>query len=53
MGRTETAWGPWEPASLADVTALFTRFPACWWIAGGHAADLGVDRRGSDWGGRR
>lgn len=44
MGRTETAWGPWEPSSLADVTALFVGLPALWWIAGGHAIELACRR---------
>ncbi len=44
MTRTETPWGPWEPAPLSDVVALFSRVPVRipWWIAGGHAIELAV-----------
>ncbi|WP_030990886.1 nucleotidyltransferase domain-containing protein [Streptomyces sp. NRRL S-1813] len=44
MTRTETAWGPWEPAPLSDVVALFSQVPVRipWWIAGGHAIELAV-----------
>ncbi|WP_406221485.1 nucleotidyltransferase domain-containing protein [Streptomyces decoyicus] len=44
MTRTETPWGPWEPAPLSDVVALFSRVPVriSWWIAGGHAIELAV-----------
>ncbi|SCD30831.1 hypothetical protein GA0115240_101428 [Streptomyces sp. DvalAA-14] len=42
MTRTETAWGPWEPAPLLDVVARFSALPVPWWIAGGHAIELAV-----------
>jgi len=42
--RTETRWGVWEPASLAEVAGLFSRCPAPWWIAGGYAIELAVGR---------
>ncbi|WP_329171258.1 amino acid transporter [Streptomyces decoyicus] len=44
MTRTETPWGPWEPAPLSDVVALFSQVPVRipWWIAGGHAIELAV-----------
>lgn len=30
----------WEPAPLAEVVAVFARFPGPWWIAGGYAMEL-------------
>ncbi|MEU8837491.1 amino acid transporter [Streptomyces sp900116325] len=42
MTRTETPWGPWEPAPLSDVVALFSQARIPWWIAGGHAIELAV-----------
>ncbi|MCZ4103592.1 MULTISPECIES: nucleotidyltransferase domain-containing protein [Streptomyces] len=42
MNRTETSWGPWEPATLADVAALFSSAKVPWWIAGGYAIELAV-----------
>jgi hypothetical protein len=40
--RTETPWGPWEPAGLAEVVAIFAASSAPWWIAGGRAIGLAV-----------
>ncbi|WP_107483518.1 nucleotidyltransferase domain-containing protein [Streptomyces humi] len=42
MTRTETPWGPWEPAPLADVATLFSSVGVPWWVAGGHAIELAV-----------
>lgn len=42
MTRTETPWGPWEPAALADVAALLSSVEVPWWVAGGHAIELAV-----------
>ncbi|MDT0268576.1 amino acid transporter [Streptomyces sp. DSM 44915] len=42
MTRTETPWGPWEPAAPDEVTALFSSADTPWWIAGGHAIELAV-----------
>lgn len=42
MARIETPWGPWEPASLDEVAAIFSAFGAPWWIAGGYAIELAV-----------
>ncbi|RCV54591.1 nucleotidyltransferase domain-containing protein [Marinitenerispora sediminis] len=42
MRRTDTAWGPWEPAVPSDVAALFSAARVPWWIAGGHAIALAV-----------
>lgn len=42
--RTETPWGPWDPAPLADVVALFEGLDAPWWVAGGYAIELAVGR---------
>ena len=49
MTRTETPWGPWEPATPQEVARLFAplslltpRVP--WWIAGGYAIELAVGR---------
>jgi hypothetical protein len=35
----------WEPASVEEVAAAFTRHPGPWWIAGGMAIELAVGRR--------
>lgn len=40
--RTETSWGPWEPAALADVATLFSSVDVTWWVAGGYAIELAV-----------
>lgn len=37
-------FGPWEPATPAEVTALFRRCTARWWIAGGYAIELAAGR---------
>ncbi|MFJ4199538.1 nucleotidyltransferase domain-containing protein [Streptomyces sviceus] len=42
MTRAETPWGPWEPAGLADVAALFSSVEVHWWVAGGYAIELAV-----------
>ncbi|MEV8095276.1 amino acid transporter [Kitasatospora sp. NPDC085879] len=42
MTRSETQWGPWEPAPLNDVAALFSTAQVRWWIAGGYAIELAV-----------
>ncbi|WP_440102113.1 nucleotidyltransferase domain-containing protein [Streptosporangium sp. H16] len=42
MPRTETPWGPWEPAPLAEVVELFRGLGTPWWIAGGYAIELEV-----------
>ena len=42
MTRTETPWGPWEPAALADVATLFSSVEVPWWVAGGYAIELAV-----------
>jgi hypothetical protein len=36
--------GPWEPASVQEVTAYFADFPGPWWIAGGFAIELATGR---------
>jgi hypothetical protein len=41
---TDTPWGPWEPASAAEVAQIFNRGPARWWIAGGYAIELAAGR---------
>ena len=38
--RTETPWGVWEPATLAEVAELFSGCDAPWWVAGGYAIEL-------------
>jgi hypothetical protein len=40
--RTETPWGFWEPAALADVATLFSSVEVPWWVAGGYAIELAV-----------
>ncbi|MFE6163085.1 nucleotidyltransferase domain-containing protein [Streptomyces sp. NPDC056486] len=40
--RTETPWGPWEPATPAEVAALFAQLRVPWWIAGGYAVEMAV-----------
>ncbi|MFJ6573317.1 nucleotidyltransferase domain-containing protein [Streptomyces sp. NPDC091292] len=50
MTRTVTPWGPWEPAQLSDVAALFAVARVPWWIAGGYAVELAVGRRIRDHG---
>ena len=42
MGRTETPWGPWDPAPLSEVVALFSTLTCPWWVAGGYAMELSV-----------
>jgi hypothetical protein len=42
MTPIETPWGPWEHASLAEVTSLLSRLQCPWWIAGGYAIELAV-----------
>ncbi|MER5927643.1 nucleotidyltransferase domain-containing protein [Streptomyces mirabilis] len=42
MTRTETPWGPWEPAVLDDVATLFSSVDVPWWVAGGYAIELAV-----------
>ncbi|WP_176728618.1 nucleotidyltransferase domain-containing protein [Planobispora rosea] len=44
MTRTETPWGPWEPAPLEAVVALFQELEAPWWVGGGYAIELAVGR---------
>ncbi|MFI6457498.1 nucleotidyltransferase domain-containing protein [Streptosporangium amethystogenes] len=44
MPRTETPWGVWEPAPLAEVVELFGGLEAPWWIGGGYAIELEVGR---------
>ncbi|GII54358.1 hypothetical protein Pth03_27470 [Planotetraspora thailandica] len=44
MPRIETPWGPWEPAPLADVVALFQGLAVPWWVGGGYAIELAVGR---------
>jgi aminoglycoside-2''-adenylyltransferase len=39
---TDTPWGRWDPAPLADVSALFSALTCPWWIAGGYAIELAV-----------
>lgn len=40
--RTDTPWGPWDPAPLDEVVALFSPVRSPWWIAGGYAIELAV-----------
>ncbi|GAA1924314.1 hypothetical protein GCM10009837_57040 [Streptomyces durmitorensis] len=40
--RTQTPWGPWEPATPGEVSALFAHLRVPWWIAGGYAVELAV-----------
>jgi hypothetical protein len=40
----ETPGGGWEPASPAEVKALFGAVPVRWWIAGGYAIELAAGR---------
>lgn len=42
MGSAEL--GPWQPLGPDEVLRLLTRFPARWWISGGHALELHVGR---------
>ncbi|WP_329136081.1 amino acid transporter [Streptomyces sp. NBC_01476] len=42
MTPTETPLGPWEPAPLAEVAALFAPLRVPWWIGGGYAIELAV-----------
>lgn len=44
MPRIETPWGPWEPAPLAEVVALFQGLEVPWWVSGGYAIELAVGR---------
>ncbi|TCP42095.1 hypothetical protein EV191_12461 [Tamaricihabitans halophyticus] len=44
MATTQTPWGGWEPAPLAEVVSLFSGLRVPWWVAGGHAIELAVGR---------
>lgn len=44
MAHALTRWGPWEPASPAEVAEIFAGCQVCWWIAGGHAIELAAGR---------
>jgi hypothetical protein len=44
MAPTVTRWGPCEPASLAEIAAIFRGRDVLWWIAGGYAIELAVGR---------
>lgn len=44
MERIEAPYGAWEPASVAEVAALFSPLREPWWIAGGYAVELAVGR---------
>jgi hypothetical protein len=44
MAHALTLWGPWEPASPAEVAEIFAGCQVCWWIAGGHATELAAGR---------
>ena len=37
-----TDYGPWSPASLAEIRDLLDSAPFRWWVAGGHALELHV-----------
>jgi hypothetical protein len=36
--------GPWQPMTLDDAVAAFRRVPVRWWVCGGYALELHVDR---------
>ena len=40
--------GPWQPLALESVVATFTSAPFRWWISGGHALDLHLQRSWRD-----
>ena len=42
MARTHTLWGIWEPATPAEVAALFSVLAVPWWLAGGYAIEMAV-----------
>lgn len=42
MARTDTHWGPWDPAPLSEVVTLFSALRTRWWVAGGYAIELAV-----------
>ena len=44
MAYALTRWGPWEPASPAEVAKIFAGCQVRWWIAGGHAIELAAGR---------
>lgn len=44
MVRSETRWGPWDPAPMSDVVGWFSKTGAPWWMAGGYAIELAVGR---------
>jgi hypothetical protein len=44
MASALTRWGPWEPASPAEVAKIFAGCQVRWWIAGGHAIELAAGR---------
>ena len=44
MAPTVTRWGPCDPASLAELVAIFRGQGVPWWIAGGYAIELAVGR---------
>lgn len=40
--------GPWEPLSVADVIEQFEPARFRWWLAGGHALETHLSRRGDE-----
>jgi hypothetical protein len=42
MTRTETPYGPWDPATPAQAAAWFAATDRPWWIAGGYAIEYAV-----------
>ena len=36
--------GPWKPLELAEVVSLFEAWPARWWVSGGVALELHLER---------
>lgn len=41
-------FGAWEPLGLESVVEIFSAAPFRWWISGGHALDLHIERTRRD-----
>jgi hypothetical protein len=45
MATADPRLGPWQPASVTEVAAIFSAFEAPWWVAGGRAIELAVGKQ--------
>lgn len=45
MASIVAPYGPWNPASPAELRSVLAAMTCPWWISGGHAIELAVGRR--------